>query len=599
MDPSIIDPYISHDVYAPAFLILLFSAFFIPYSHEAFNRQQRQDHAILLSIGSEEKIILSKIFTENTSIAVLSILSGLVIGICISIGIQYYMIHALNIADLKYSHIGRTCIVVIAWFTVLYGISIFLQLIYNQRQTIIRLLKDNKVMRMGLGGHKSLLILGIIILIGTFTYMLAFFDANHNNYFAVCYLSGAFGLTLIFFNSSVLISFLKKHCINFYLKNIFLLSDIQYRLQSSKKMISFAVCILGLAIFFQAFPFASYKIDQRDLNSYYPYDISYASIYGLNSLDNDKINQKATQENATITSNQTLEYLACNGMSIMSVEHVNNLMKKSYQVHKGDFISIYQEVRNDGRIHQYQDPQEANIRLKDGTQIRLKSKGHKEDILVGNIRALSGALTLVNAEDYDTIRDQAEACHKGLIRMINCSSLQESGDLARALQTVLYEGNMQNGDNDKEFYKVEIKYDGAIEIEQAHNFMIFLFSIMDFLLYFSVIIMLHFKFMMNFDMDKKVLRSLVKIGTTSTEISRIVQHNLYIMFIFPFMVALLASAFFGYILFNLAGVGKSFLLYSGLLGFIVFAVQLIICRVYNRYYIKKIFEFEDERAPLV
>jgi hypothetical protein len=48
MNSSIVDPMISSNIYAPTFLVLLFTFIFIPYSQSAFMKARQKDYGILL-----------------------------------------------------------------------------------------------------------------------------------------------------------------------------------------------------------------------------------------------------------------------------------------------------------------------------------------------------------------------------------------------------------------------------------------------------------------------------------------------------------------------------------------------------------------------
>lgn len=589
MNPNIVDPYISYNVFAPSFFITLFSAFFIPYSHEAFNRQQRKDHAVLMSIGSEEKIILRKILIENTFVTVVSVAIGLASGMACSFGIYQYLINVLRIPGLRYEGATKASVLVLAWFILLYGVSILMQLIYNRRQSIITLIKDSRVMRVGMRANRFLLLTGLVIMALTIVYMFVFLDSDHNNNAAICYLTGALGLALTIFNGTVFIDFLKIHRGGFYYRHIFTFSDLKYRFQSSKKMLSLAVCILGLVLFFQAFPFASEKLDERDLNSYYPHDIAYASIYGMNSPGADAVKKMAEKENVRIRSNLRLEYMVCEGNSLLPVSSVNKMLKRSYSIKQGECFFLYQELKNDGRIHHRSVMRELNISLKKGRLLNLKSAGHADDILVGEIRALGDVLILVSDEDYATVRSDAKERHIGNIHLIDCVDTKESARLGRVMKRAFAKDNERKGEMDGNFFKIELKYEGVSQAEQSYKFILFLFSCMDMLLYLAVIVMLHFKFMINFDADKKMLSGLIKIGTTSGELFKLVRSNLYIMFILPLLLAAIGASAFGYAVFNLSDMGLTYLRYSAVIGVGMLLIQSAVCEAYGRCYIRKIF----------
>lgn len=85
MNPAIVNPMISSNIYLPTFLILFFNFMFIPYSQGIFIKTRQKDYGILMTLGMSENEMISSTLIENFILGILSLIIGLAVGTFLSL----------------------------------------------------------------------------------------------------------------------------------------------------------------------------------------------------------------------------------------------------------------------------------------------------------------------------------------------------------------------------------------------------------------------------------------------------------------------------------------------------------------------------------
>lgn len=588
MNPQIIDPYISSNIYAPGFIVSLFSLFFIPYSHETYNTKRKKDYGILLSIGMKDSEVKKNIALENCSIAVTSLIVGIAIGSLLSYGFFKYITVGLKLKSIDYQFSGISHVITAVWFLLLFILSISIGIYRGSKLDIIKWIKANRLQRIGARANKFLYYMGWIIIVGVALYLFVYYDADHNNYLLLSFAIGTVGMVLVFFNALVILDYCEKHTAPYYYKHLFILTSIRYRFQSMKKIFCLTICLCGLAVFFQGFAFTSGQISKQELNQYYPYQVAFCQIYGMNQLMDSELERIEESSKAKIIMDKEIEYIQYNRDAIFSDQMVNRALDKNYNVKPGTVLTIFQRPKDDGRIHTSEYARGVSVLLKDGRSLKFDSSGKQIDSLVGDIYALSEGLLIMNHEDYNNVKKNAKACEVGLVRLLNLESAAHAEQFGEKLEKKLIDDNARKGENDTEYYKIHDRYEGQKTYMQSGGLLVFLLTTVDVLLYIAVLIMLHFKLSMDRSYSQSLYRTLVQIGASTEEIGKIIKREFHILFLIPVILAILGASFYGYALFLLTKAGLIYLKYVALIGVGLIFVQLAFSHIYSRYHYDKL-----------
>ncbi|MCI7303498.1 MAG: hypothetical protein SOR93_12345 [Clostridiales Family XIII bacterium] len=581
MNPEIVTSYISSDIYAPSAIAALLSLFFIPYSHGCFNRQLKKDYAVFLSLGLDARTLNRSMIGENALIAAASLAAGLAAGGLLSYGFYFYIIHVLHVDGLHMGFNPASYAVTAGWFILLYAGSIAWGAYADFRQTIAALLKESIRARKGMSSSKLIFLLGWVLEAAVIAYLFFWYDADHNNNLAVCFAIGTIGMLLIIFHFMAAVDFLKTRLPRFYYKNLFFFTDLAHRFGSTKKIIPLTAVLLGLAIFFQVWPFAAGQITKRDVEIMHPYQIAYPVIDGMNRISEQNLHELAEENHAKIIKDRQIDFLSFEGNSIFSAEKINQLFHKDYQVEEGTAVTVFQYPKEDGRAHRLPAGRGLGVDLANGEHAYYAPAGEVTDVLTGDLMALSDGVMLLHEKDYDRIKSQADGCYAGSIRLLDCRSQKESQRLGDALKVYFAVSNESGEDADH--YSLYTKSDTITEDNQTNSFMLFVFSVMDFMLYLSALVMLHFRIAIHLEGDRKKYESLKKIGAASGDLDWFMGKEIKLMFLTPAVIALLGAALYGSALFLLSGAAQRYLFGVLVIGCLVIGVQVLLCRFYMGY----------------
>lgn len=97
MNSNIVDPMISSNIYAPTFMVMIFTAIFIPYAQNVFIKSRQKDYGILLTIGMSENETIKWILIENCILCAISLVGGLILGTLLSIFFLVFIHYEIGI----------------------------------------------------------------------------------------------------------------------------------------------------------------------------------------------------------------------------------------------------------------------------------------------------------------------------------------------------------------------------------------------------------------------------------------------------------------------------------------------------------------------
>jgi hypothetical protein len=592
MNKSIVDPVISSDIYAPTFLILVFTGIFITYSQSIFMTARQKDYGILLTIGMTENEVRNSILIENFILCIVSLITGLLIGTFLSILFLSFIRNVIGIDKIDVTISVLPYKITAIYVTVIFIISLIFNVCIMIKSTIYEKIKY--AVKAESGNHYSIkfICVGIVITIAAFILMILFYNKNTD----IAFLSILFcmlGSMLIFFNGEALIEYFQNKHYDRYIKNIFLFSDIKYYYGKNKKIFFSTTWIFFVMIFFVALSAINYPYLKSDAITFHPFHIAYGEINNhFQPLGDDEIQTIAQNNGNNITSNDTVSFVRNNSFTIFCVDDVNRILKTSYDVKPNSFIHVFPYDMNDGYDHY------DNMKI---SRIYINShEGSKEFIvqdivtnpLFGQINCISENVFIANKEDYEWITlNGIDYYLKGILHLYNFDNWQNSENTVNEVANKLSAKN--NIETEVGFYKTSSRIDVYNTALKSSKFLIFNSIYVCLLLYFSAIIMIHFKFKMEYKDEKIKYFSLYKIGIEEIEIKKIISKKILMIYFVPFVYAIIISIAFSYYGFSIHGLRAIGILYTFIISFIFLIIHLIVYKLYfNVYYSRVISEFK-------
>ncbi|WP_446899806.1 ABC transporter permease [Clostridium sp. LBM24168] len=455
------------------------------------------------------------------------------------------------------------------------------------KSTIYDKIKSAEKSENGKHYNIRLLFAGVVFTITAFIVMIIFYHVNSNIWF-LSLIFCILGSILIFFNGEILMEYLKNKYYKKYIKDIFLFSDIKYYYNKNKKIFFATTWIFFTILFFIVFSLVTYPNFTKNAVVYHPFHMIYGEIEDdFKPLNDNEIKSIVYNNGNDITAHYDVRFIRNNAFTIFCVDDVNKVMKQSYKIKSNSFIYVYPYDVNDGYEH------DTNL---DISSISINS--HKDtkkftlqntiiNPLFGKINCISDNIILVNKEDYKWITiNSIDYYLKGILHLYNFRNWYSSDSIVKQVSSKLAKEN--NTDNNDSFYKISSRIEAYNMALKSSNFLIFIIIYICVLLYFSAIIMIHFKLKMEYKNEGKRCFSLYRIGIMKTEIKKIIFQKILIMYFIPLIYAIIINIAYSYYDNSSYGYGIIGVLFALITSFVFLIIHLVICRLYFNIYYKKI-----------
>ncbi|WP_310937767.1 FtsX-like permease family protein [Clostridium sp. SHJSY1] len=588
MNPSIVDPQISGNIYAPTFFIIMFMSMFIPYSQNIFIKARQKDYGILLSLGMAENDVIKSTIIENLVLSILSLILGLVLGTGLSLFFLYFVCKVIGINNIDISVSVVSYKTTSIYVSVIFAISLIINIYRIIKSTIYDKIKYTE--KAESGRHYSIVffLIGIVITIVDFVVM-GLFHEKGDTIWLIRILLCMFGSLLIFYNGESLIEYFKNRSYKKYVKNIFLFSDIKYYYSKNKRIFFVNTWLVFGIIFFLVISIINYSALIKDSSIYHPFHMTYGEVKGhFEPLGDAEIESIVNNNGNSIVTNESVSFVRNNTFTIFCVDDINKILKKDYRVQSNSLIYVHPYDLNDNYEHEDIKTQinDINIDYKEGTK-KFTTQYTILDPLFGEVNCISQNIILVNKEDYEWITlSSKDFSIKGVLHLYNFSNWSNSNDIVDEISNKLFEKN--NIESGNRFYEISSRIDAYNKAIQSTNFLIFIFTYIWILMYFSYIIMIHFKLKMEYKDEREKYLNLYRIGISEIEVKKIMSKKILLLYFISFIYGIVVSVIFSYCFFSSYGYGNIAILVSFIASFIFSLIHVIIYKLYFKTYSQKI-----------
>lgn len=581
-------------------IIIIFTVLFIGYATSMFIKSRGKEFGLLSLFGMTNKQIRKYIMAESTIITILSIISGVLIGILFS-KLFFMAMEAFMGIRLPFNISLMALLITVVVFFILFEVVNLLALVRIRNKEIVEQLKSSKIPKeMPKFSNKKSAFGVVLLLIG---YVTAWFVDGAFVVLAMIPVVSivVLGTYFIFTQFSIaLANKLTKNPELFYKKtNMVAFSQMIFKLKDTAKVL-FLAAILG-AITFTAtetiYSFFTVAPNQIGLDNV-PQDIAIIQK-GENLYDEESINKAIDilKNNGLKVEgfhkvklikviNETVKDGEVNGEAtvVISNSDYNRLAsfegREGVKVNKGEMVYNYPHPwpytyeSMEERVFPY----EAAIVIFNGERMELKVKGE----VYGSVTTLimdSYDPLILNDEDFHRLSNMVTDEDLIIFNGINVDRWKRSYKASLEVQDML--GEAYQGD----YYSKVMPYR---EMRSLYGFTLFLGFFIAFLFFLATGSIIYFKLFNEIKQDGLEYGILKKIGITKREMNSMITKQIAVIFFLPFVVSTLHSLF---ALKSLANLLDELLISNGLIvmvGYFIF--QGIYFLIIRRIYINKINE---------
>lgn len=131
---------ISSNVFAPALLMYLFAAFFIPFTMNLLDKQIQKNYGVLLSMGLENHQLAICVLIENVLIIAMSVVCGVIAGNVLEQILIFFMTRVIGIDGIGNSQTITSYSQTAVYLSAIYGISLLYILFSMNRKNIMKII---------------------------------------------------------------------------------------------------------------------------------------------------------------------------------------------------------------------------------------------------------------------------------------------------------------------------------------------------------------------------------------------------------------------------------------------------------------------------
>ena len=247
------------------FITMIFSIFFINYSHGNFVRNKKKELATYMVLGMDEKDGVKLLAVQTAIIAFASIIVGMITGVLFSRLFQLIALRIVDIDSLDFRLSGYNFLVTFLVFALIYAICFAGSVIKLRKSDISNILKDKRIKEgKEFKTHTIVLfIIGIVLL--AFSLIFLYFVAgdvtiNYKPWVVITFLStGYVGLFLfIRYGICCMIHFQKKR--KSYYNNMLSVTGMDYKFSQNTKIIMILSLLASMIVLLVGSPIALLKI---------------------------------------------------------------------------------------------------------------------------------------------------------------------------------------------------------------------------------------------------------------------------------------------------------------------------------------------------
>ncbi|UDN59127.1 FtsX-like permease family protein [Clostridioides sp. ES-S-0010-02] len=545
LDISQFPDYLKEGLKMSKIIAYLFLFFFVFYSVSVFLKSRYKEFGILYITGISKRQVMKLVLIENIVINIVSSVIGIIVGLIFSKVFLVVMSTFLELSPLNFYIPLNAMFSTLIYFMVLAILtSIFTSFIIKENQ-VLRLLKGTKTPK---PEPKTSLILAILSIC---LFVIAYYSAvtSTDQYTTYLRLVPVTSLTIVatyLFFSQFSVYFIKKLKMkkSFYRRNTNMLwiSNLIYKVKDNARI--FFLITITSAVAFTAIGtvYSFWKDVKRQINLIYPNTIYYSTMTLHNDTNKPDSKEKDKERMSFIESKLKKEGI--------DYERVNGEFKTVFPK-KSDFNvriikeSKYLEITKSIGV--------KPINFEDNECISLFSSGlpgnkkGKENVIIGNISlrvakqvdecvmpAYYKNMYVVKDNFYDSIKS------KFIVDRFSAFEVKDSSETIDVCKQFEDKFDNESGMQPYLFFSKELMIETG---KLTYSTFMFLAIFIGLIFFVTTSSFLYNKFYMDCQVDKKKYEQLNKLGMTYKEIKRASTIEIGIVFLLPYVVAVIHSIF--------------------------------------------------------
>lgn len=547
LDTSLFDNYIIAAMQVTEVIIYLFLSLFVFYSASVFLKGRNKEFGVLYTIGISKRQVKKMIFVENLIINILASVFGIVVGLIFAKVVLIIISSLIGIEPLKFYISTKSMVVIILYFTLLSMLTSYFISFVVREDKVIKLLKGTQMPKPEPKSSPILAVFCVVLLV--YAYYMAVSVTTSDLFYKIAPVTFMVIIAtyLLFSQLSVFVIKKVKGNKGFYKKNtnMLFIANLHYKIKDNTRML-FLVTITSAIAFTAIGSVYSYWMSRLDqVEAAYPQAIFYATESG--NLNGDNVYKDVDyNESDYIERVGLLEFLL--EKDKISYNKVEGKIKTIVAENTGKTVKI---IKESDYIKLSKEKRLETIDLQSNEVISL-SKSNVSKLNINNKN--NNVMTIDNKSMKVKYSDKSvmPAYYSAYVAkddFYNSISLDCIEDKFIAIDTKDYMKTLGAIKSFGDVYKDEVEYkllSRASMVDHGrivYAVLLFLSIFIGFIFFITSSSFLYNKLYVDCQDDKSKYRNLNKIGLTYKEIRKVVTVEIATLFLLPYIVAVIHSAF--------------------------------------------------------
>ncbi len=564
-----IENYSSMIFYISLVAIGVFSIFFINYAHTSFIKSRYKEFGVYMTLGMTSKDIQKIILLENAAVMSASLVTGVFSGVIFSKLFQMVVLSLLKIKQITYSLDILSFASTIVFFSLVFMLVIFFSRRKTSKLEVGDLIKKSRKNETEIKPRLIPLLIGLTILVASIVALVMMAnDKKLVDKFVlvlptmIAMIVGVY-VTINYLGMSIL-AFTKKRK-NTYYNNILLVTETARKFNQDKKITFLLSLLSSMIVFLVASSFALYSLAYRITDEGQPYDIEFASVYGINSISENAIENAAKKSGTTFTKTDRIEFLSVmipnpdktdylGGKPVISQSTYNKYVTNQISVPKGKvFNAITYWMPGDYGITP---GNMLTLTASNGNMAFEVMESVKSKWVSAGLDYPSNSGMILSDEDYKLLKEKSAAQDIGTYYLFSVQDWTNSQGFIDALNGELGSVNQTLPDSKKVLTKlviVQSKLNNYNSLKSGYSVFMFVTTIMGLLFFIAAGSVLFFKQYAEIGDAKQKFYKLFKLGITKKEAKKLISKELLLTFFSPMIFGTLMGYVFIYFMTYLVG----------------------------------------------
>ncbi|WP_340085159.1 ABC transporter permease [Siminovitchia sp. FSL H7-0308] len=591
----------------PAVALVVFTIFFIGYSHNIFMKRRGSEFGLFMTLGMTKRDIAKVLLLENGVIALLSIFSGILGGAVFSRLFFLILMNSVGLQEIPFHISGKMLLYTLIAFLAVFSTAVGYSLFRTLHRNVIQTLKSNKVaetIKMKspvLGGF------GFVVMIGSLLFF--YFTFSQATDGLVLLWTGTLlgGLYLSLYQFTSFFIELAKRNKPFYYRRLLFLTSLDYRFKQLTSVLMLVTVMIMVTLFFTTVLLAFYQSAKKEALERNPYDIAFIQTETKNNIPMEEVYSLLDRKENRVQKHLEIPVYTYYKKTkwdwqyqyvFMPVDHFNQLTSDQKTVGPREYLYFMNENPDYGESNS---DYEEGISLTSGT--KQISYSLKETIIRNEMNSnlgLNDILVVSNAE-WEYLLNNVKG-FESTIHLINVENWESSMDAVEELGKRFTSYNQSTPPitdvrtehiSEEELFQIISKVEDYHSSKNVNGILFFVMTFISIIFFFGSFILLYLHIFADIEQEKGKFKKIYKIGITLKEVKRMITQELMMLFFLPAILgSTLAFLFIVIMTTDSGGIMKN--LDIALHFFIIAAIYLCIQTGYLLYARKKMVQHLTE-----